>query len=113
MMAKWNKLEPFTGEIVQGCLNCPPVETIASMDMIIAVGFGSACVTCGNKIIYDEQTAIREGRELWTVQDAENAALKNPNHSWIIEMFGPLRGRTYQRQDINKWVLVDSNLGFA
>jgi hypothetical protein len=82
------------------------------MDMIIAVGFGAAYVTCGNKMVYDENS-LKDGDEYWTVQDAENAALKTPNHSWIIQLQGPLRGRTYQRHAAGKWVLTDSNEGFA
>ena len=79
------------------------------MDMTIAVGFGSANLTKDDEPIYSESN---DG-EIWTVQDAENAALKDPDHDWRIQMVGPLHGETYQRHDAGKWVCVESNKGFA
>lgn len=108
----WEKVEPYTGTVAQGCLNCLPVEKVAPMEMLIAVGFGSACVTCDDEIVYGEMEFEREGKELWTTQDAENEALKNPEHDWRIEKFGPLHGEVYQRHEPGKWVLIDSNIGF-
>ena len=43
----------------------------------------------------------------------ENEALKDPDHDWRVVLDGPLRGRTFQRHDVGKWVLVSENDGFA
>jgi hypothetical protein len=113
------------------------------MDMLIAVGFGIALVTKDGEVVYDErnckgqyQCPICDGTgysvgieefdnelcylchgaqlsDFWTTQDAENAALKDPDHDWRIIKHGPLYGVTYQRQDVGLWVLVDKNIGFA
>ena len=44
-----------------GCLNCTTAARIAPMEMIIAVGFGSAYVTKDDELIYDEQM-IEDGK---------------------------------------------------
>jgi hypothetical protein len=92
-----------------GCLCCSTACQIAHMDMVIAVGFGSAQVTKDNELVYEE----REDGELWTVQDAENEALQDPDHDWQIMKVGPLHGETFQRQAPGRWVCVESNPGFA
>ena len=94
-----------------GCLNCSTAAIVAPMDMIIAVGFGSAIVTKDGELIYDEQRI--EDEKYWTVQDAENLAVKEPDCDWRIEKFGPLHGETFQRQGDGNWVCVESNKGFA
>ncbi len=109
-MADWKKLEPIDTHIHQGCLSCPPVEKVASMDMLIAVGFGSAMVLKGDEIIYSEPPDLGE---CWTTADAEKEAAKDPDHDWRIQLFAPLRESEYQRQDEGKWVLVGSGMGFA
>ncbi len=109
-MPHWKKLPPFEGTIHQGCLNCPPVEEVAPLNTVIAVGFGCAMIQCGSKVIFAE----RPNDEVFhTLAEFEEMALKDPNHPWLCILEAPLRGRTYQRQDVGKWVLVDSNMGFA
>jgi hypothetical protein len=85
---------------------------IAPMEMIIAVGFGFAAVTQNGKTVYDEKR-IEGEEEYWTVQRAEEEAVKDPDNDWRIIMDAPLSGRTYQRQGENHWVLIDKNMGFA
>lgn len=111
-MAKWKgKLEPaHEGPIHQGCLNCPPVERIAPMDMLIAVGFGYAAVTRGKKVVFCE-SANDETEH--TLAEFEAMAKADPNHDWRVELDAPLRSRTYQRQGEGKWVLIASGPGFA
>lgn len=82
------------------------------MDEIIAVGFGDAHVEKDGEIIYSEPTEY-DGHSFWTVQDAENEAMKDPDHDWRIALYAPLRGRTFQRQGKSKWVLVEEDMGFA
>ena len=116
----FTKLPPLEQKDIHiGCACCSTACQIAHMDMLIAVGFGSANVTKDGECIFDEQTemyaAEREGREarIWEVQDAENAALKDPDHDWQIMKVGPMHSETFQRQDIGRWVCVYSDQGFA
>jgi hypothetical protein len=86
------------------------------MDRKIAVGFGSATLTCDGRIIYDENEAVRNGDdwdEFMTVKEAEIKATISPNHDWRITLHGPLHGETYQRQGKDKWVCIEQNDGFA
>lgn len=107
---KYKLLPPVEAKnIYVGCACCSTACQIAHMDMAIAVGFGSANVTKDGDLIYDE----REGEDIWTVQDAEDAALKDPDHDWQIMKMGPLHGETFQRQGVGRWVCVESNPGFA
>ena len=109
-MPRWKKLPPFDGHIHQGCSHCPPVEEIAPLDMLIAVGFGSAEVTCGNKLIFAERP---DDEEFHRLSEFEEMAKANPNHSWIVRLDAPLRSRAYQRQGEGRWVLIESGPGFA
>ena len=106
----FEKLPPVE-KIHQGCASCTTAARIAPMDMVIAVGFGSATVTKNSELIYDEHTI--SGDNYWTVQDVENLALKEPDCDWRIEKYGPLHGETFQRQGDGNWICVESNQGFA
>jgi hypothetical protein len=108
-----DKQEPYRGLIYQGCANCPPVEKIAPMDMMIAVGFGIAAVTKDGQPVYTESQDAESWDDFWTTQEAESAALEDPNHDWLIILEAPLRGRTYQRHAPRQWVLIESTPGFA
>lgn len=117
-MKKYEK--PYTGKIHRGCLNCSTAPTagedeiaLAPLDMLIAVGFGMACVTRDREMIYDEMEAERAGRRLWTVRDAERRARKYPHSDWRITKHGPMHGEVFQRQGPNRWVLISSDQGFA
>jgi len=93
---------------------CPPrIPQVAPMTMMIAVGFGDAIVTKDDEIIYSESQDAEGWDDFWTTQTAENEARKDPDHEWIIDMQGPLQGRTYMRVGEDNWMLIDSNKGFA
>ena len=109
---KWKKLKPYEGEVWQGCLNCPPVLRKAKMHMRIAVGFGMACVTKDDKIIFSESPEM-DWKDIPTLMKFENMARKDPNHDWRAALNAPMRDRMYQRQGRNEWVLVKSGQGFA
>ena len=111
-MSTWTKLPPFAGKIANPCLNCPSHEEVAPLGLVIAVGFGSACVTKDGALVYDEPD-IDSDAECWTVAEAEAAALADPDHDWRILLHGPMRGATWQRHGDARWVLVESNEGFA
>lgn len=106
----WKKETPIHGR-QRGCaLN--PVYDIAPMGMLIAVGFGDAKVTKDGETVYEEPYDFETEKDFWMVQDAENEAVKDPDHDWRIVLYAPLYGRTFQRQD-GKWVLIAENRGFA
>ncbi len=106
----WKLLPPVAAKDIHiGCLCCSTACQVAHMDMVIAVGFGMANVTRDGVPVYEEP---REG-PYWTVQDAENAALGDPDHDWQIMKEGALHGETFQRHGPGRWVCVESNEGFA
>ena len=112
----WTKVEPYKGEIHHGCLNCGGTHEVAPMDMLIAVGFGSAMATKDGAVVYDEADVMHgtgDFDDLATLQQIEDMAVKDPDHDWRVDLRGPLRGREYQRHDAGHWVLIDADQGFA
>jgi hypothetical protein len=85
----------------------------ADMDMMIAVGFGSAYATKDGVLIYDGEQDYRAGNEPKTLSFIEEIAKAEPAADWQVILYGPLCGEIYQRQGDAKWVLIDSNEGFA
>lgn len=89
-----------------GCLNCGAPPIVMPSSQRLSVGFGMVQVT-------------RDDECVWSGDDWEVSALRftrkanaDPNHDWRIEFVGPLHGETYQHQD-GKWIMVETNLGFA
>lgn len=95
------------------CLNCPPIPSVAQMDKLIAIGFGTAEVRRNGKMVIDGEKEAQEHDRWVTFEDAEQAAEKYPSHDWTVVLHGPLHGETYQRQGPRNWVLVERNEGFA
>lgn len=107
-------LPPVAPEnIHHGCLCCGGTRQIAPMDMLIAVGFGSAQCTKGNDVIYSEDPNAETEEDIPTLQKFEDMAKLDPDHDWRVSLVGPLRDREYQRQGDGHWVLVSSGMGFA
>ena len=96
-----------------GCLNCSTAALTAEMGMLICVGFGMAYVTKDEKLIYDGELDLQNGKEPLAVKDIEAMAANDPDHDWRIIKKGPLHGETFQRHGVGKWVCVESNCGFA
>ena len=114
-MATWEKLPALTPEQAgfrSGCLTCGPQPIAINMDSTIAVGFGDAGITRDGTHVWSE-AANHPDCELWTAQDAEDEALKDPDHDWRIYFHGPLSDAVYQRHSAGQWVLVQKGLGFA
>jgi hypothetical protein len=112
--ANWAQVKPLEDkQLFIGCACCSTACRIAHPDMLIAVGFGSAVLTKGKELIYEE---TQDG-PVWTVADAEKLAAADPDHDWRIQKDGPLHGETFQRHASGKyagqWVCIDSNQGFA
>jgi len=81
--------------------------------MGIAVGFGAAYVTKDGVEVYDGEADWQNEKEPKTVAEIEEIAAADPDHDWRIVKYGPLHGETYQRHDKDRWVCVESNMGFA
>jgi hypothetical protein len=88
------------------CLNCGPPPTTLRSSAHLSVGFGTVQVTKDDECVWAgddwDVTALRFTRQ----------ANKDPEHDWRIEFVGPMHGETYQHQN-GKWVMVETNLGFA
>lgn len=105
-------LEPLAKDKIHiGCLNCSTAQQLARMEMKITVGFGSAYVTKNGKIYYDGSMA--EWEKAKSLSAIERIARRSPDADWRLVMFGPLHGETYQRQGRKRWVMAESNQGFA
>jgi hypothetical protein len=84
-------------------------NTIASLDMIIAVGFGTAQVTKDGTIIFSET----DDEDFHRLQEFEDLALEAPDHDWRVLLDAPLQMREYQRQGPGEWVVIAVGPGFA
>jgi len=109
-MTKWKKLPAYEGKMHQGCLNCAPLRRTAPLYTLVAVGFGFAAVTRDGVTVYSESCNAKRYRCL---RSFEVQARKDPDHDWRLILDAPLRGREYQRQGKNNWVLIRSDQGFA
>lgn len=99
-----------------GCLTCSTASYVLSMDRELAVGFGDVTATKDGQVLYSEMEFTRKNpdcKEYPTTQYIENMAIKDPDHDWRIEFFGPMHGETYQRHLDGKWVCIESTNGFA
>ena len=109
----FEKMEPIKGGH-GGCLHCGYQHEVLPMKTLIAVGFGVATVKKNDETVYSEEEYEHERIEkLWTAQDAEDAARKEPDADWRIHLIAPLSERHYQRQGENYWVLYEKGKGFA
>lgn len=106
----WQRLTPIDGRR-NPCACCLPIPAEAQPHKIIAVGFGSANVTRDGEEVYSEPPDLEEDG-MWDFAKAEEVAAADPDHDWRATLFGPLHGEVYQRQD-GRWLLVESNQGFA
>jgi hypothetical protein len=107
----WKKAEPWAGTIQQGCLHAPVVEKVASLDLLIAVGFGDAQVTRDGTVVYSEMDAADESFHY--LREFEALAKLDPDHDWRVLLDAPLRSEEYQRHGDDQWVLINSGMGFA
>lgn len=108
----WKKLPAIKGR-QQPCLHAGVAESLFPPDGLIAVGFGSAALTCDNRLVYDEPSEPKSDDEYMTGAQAEALAAKDPDHDWRISLQGAMSGREYQRHEPSRWVLVHQDQGFA
>lgn len=106
----YEKLPPIEGSVA--CLTCGcGAHDSLNMQKLIAVGFGCAVVTKDGETVYSEPQGDDE--TFWTAQDAENAAMSNPDHDWRIHFHAPLYDAVYQRHSDGHWPLIEKGMGFA
>lgn len=119
--------QPITAEDRKphACLNCElngAKPLTFGADNIIAVGFGSATLTKDGQLVYeeprldyDDDGVPKEGPEPDYMTGATALALakSEPERDWIIDLQGPMSGRTYQFQGDAGFVMIDQNEGFA
>lgn len=89
-----------------------PIGSCADMLMTIAVGFGAAYVTRDGKHVLDGEDVYRRRKRL-LVFHAETRARRSPRSKWQIVMHAPLWNATWERRGRNRWVCVESGMGFA
>ncbi len=96
-----------------GCLCCPRTEDLLPINEVLYNGFGGYTVYRNNKVFYqgptDEST---KWEDYWKLSKIEKIAKKD-KASWKVVLYTPLRGATWRRKGDKKWVLTETNLGFA
>jgi hypothetical protein len=119
------KHEPIVEGGQNPCYCCPIIPKQATMEKVVAVGFGSATATRDGDLVADGEGCgsrgpyfVRDGRphhieEYITFGDIEEIAVRDPDHDWRISLHGPLHGEVYQRQGVGKWMLIERDEGFA
>lgn len=108
-MSAWVKLPPWQGTVHHGCIHERSVSALLPMGALIAVGFGSALITRDGETVFDGERSD----DFHYLSEFEAMAAAAPDHDWRCILFGPLRGKAYQRQGTGQWVLYESNEGFA
>lgn len=96
-----------------GCACCPKTEDELPLDTILYNGFGGYAVYKNKEHFFSEDPAedkpFDEYRKLSDLEDEVNS---DPNARWEVILNLPLRGATWRRKG-HRWILVDTNLGFA
>ncbi len=105
-------LVPLGHAVSCGCLNCGSKPEFAPMEMVIAVGFGSAYVSKDGVEVLDGEASYHDHHPQVTVADAEKLYLADPDHDWRIVLDGPMGGVVYQRHE-QGWVACIRLPGFA
>jgi len=106
----YEKLPAISGSTACLTCGCGSHDTL-SMNRLLAVGFGDCSVSKDGDHVYSESSVDEDG--WWKAEQAEAAALADPDHDWRISFFAPLYDAEYQRQGEKHWVLVRKGQGFA
>lgn len=93
-----------------------PIGSVAPMDTIIAVGFGSAVVMHDGELVVDgeERTPkrLRDADGWIRLARVERLARRSPGGLWLLRMDAPLWSAAWQRKR-GQWVCIEAGLGFA
>lgn len=95
-----------------GCLCCPQTEDVLSMDEVLYYGFGGYTVKKDGEVFYkgDSDGNFNTFKRL---KDIEEDAALEPDAKWEVVLFNPLRGATWERRPNGRWILTETNIGFA
>ncbi len=105
------KKEMYTGVIHQGCWLCANPKKVLEMSTKLSVGFGDCRVTFNGETLWYEEPGMK-WEQAPTVEKFENMAKKKEG-DWEIIFYTSLHGEVYQRHGKDKWVMIESNMGFA
>jgi len=107
-------VEPIKKEkIYHGCLNCGGTEQILDLETRLYFGFGGWTITKDGELYFMDDRKDVEWEDWRQLKEIEAEASKDPDHDWRAQFDSPLRGGQYQRHGEGKWVLIESNQGFA
>lgn len=94
-----------------GCLNCPSSEDVLPLNTKLYNGFGGYSVWKNGKFFFAGDPN-GEWDSFPTLRKFENRARKQGGR-WKVVLDNPLRGATWTRQEDGKWILTETNRGFA
>lgn len=97
-------------DIHVGCFNCSSARSKADLDMFVAIGFGSAFVTCDGNEVYSEPRDMEQAK---TLRHFEAMAKEDPDHDWRCHIHGPLYDAVWQRHGDDEWIMIETGKGFA
>jgi hypothetical protein len=98
--------------IHHGCLHCGGTDAVLPMDTKLYKGMGGWKIMRDDKLFFEDDQFGREWEDWTELKDIERKARRDIHHDWRAVFDLPLRGGQYQRHR-GKWVLIESNRGFA
>lgn len=94
------------------CLCCPDTVQILPLETKLYNAFGGWSITKDWQLFFVE-SINKEWEECADLNHIETLIKEGDEAEYCAVLYTPLRGATYQRQEKNKWVLVEVNEGFA
>ena len=111
---KWYIKPLNKNKIWHGCLNCGGTEQVLDLETRLYNEFGGWYITKDGEIYFEEQPNKSDNWEsIKQLKEIEKEAREDPDHDWRAIFDLALRGGSYQRHGNDKWVLIESNKGFA
>ena len=96
-----------------GCLCCPGTRDLLSMDTELYNDFGGYTIYKNGEHFFSEDPGEdKKWGENKKLHEIEKVAKRSPKSKWEVVLILPLRGATWTRNR-GKWILTDTNLGFA
>jgi len=94
-----------------GCIHCGRTEDLLDLDTVLYYGFGGYQVQKDGKVIYQgdhdgEWETFKQLKEFDEMAEKEKG-------EWQVILNSPLRGATWERKEKGRWVLIETNQGFA
>jgi len=103
-----------------GCGNCGNTESILSLDTYLYQGFGGYHVTVNGELIYKAEMMPEDATDFSYCKQLADIEKEIQEYEEKCKDFDirchvdlPLRSAVWQRQGIDKWVLIEKGNGFA